>query len=64
MTAITVKLSVESPEKFLSVIWNFVTKTQLKFVTLSSCKNVEIFFQKREKTTKNSYEFQEVSKFI
>ena len=34
--AITVQLLVQSPGEFLCVIWNLVTKTFLKFVTLHS----------------------------
>ena len=50
--AVTVKLLVQLPEKFLCVIWKFVTKTQRKFVTFTF-KNV----QKRKKKWKNSYGF-------
>ena len=40
--AITVQLLIQSPGKFVCVIWNLVTKTYPKFVTRCSFfKNVE-----------------------
>ena len=45
INAITVQLLVQSPGKFLCLIWNLVTKTHPEFVTLRSLlkifKNVE-----------------------
>ena len=57
------KLLVQSLGKFLSVVWNFVTKTFAKFVTFYS------FFKilKKHKTkinSKNSQGFWKINKFI
>ena len=56
----TVQLLVQSPRKFLCVLYNLGTKTYPKFVAILS------FFKifKKIKNWKNSREFYKINKFI
>ena len=55
--SIIVQLLVQIPGKFLYVIWNLVTGTYPKFVTLGSLLKIKQHFQRRKKIFFNPYGF-------
>ena len=67
---IAVKLLAPSPGKFICVIWNLVTKTYSKFITLRSfwtflnfVKKIEIIYMNSEKSI-NSFKINRIGYLI